>query len=100
MWKGVWKHVQNAQSIQIHPLHVQSLIQALWYVQCPMILLMDSEGPDQTAQMVQSDLGLHCPHLPKDRFRHCMARMDLLTFITLLADLVGDKLMIFFIFFP
>ena len=30
-----------------------------------MILFADSEGPDQTAQ---TDLGLRCPHMPKDMF--------------------------------
>ena len=34
-----------------------------------MILLADSEGPDQTAD-AQVDLGLHCPHKPKDMFSH------------------------------
>ena len=29
----------------------------------------DSEDPDQTARMqAQSDLGLHCPHMPEDSF--------------------------------
>ena len=32
-----------------------------------MILLADSEGPDQTA-LAQSDLGLRCPHMPEDMF--------------------------------
>ena len=30
-----------------------------------MILLTDSEGIDQTADP-QADMGLHCPHMPKD----------------------------------
>ena len=34
----------------------------------PMILLADSEGTDQAD--AQSDLCLHCPHLPKDTFSH------------------------------
>ena len=33
-----------------------------------MILLADSEGPDQIAD-VQADLGHHCPHMP-DIFSH------------------------------
>ena len=39
-----------------------------------MILLIDSEGPDQT---VQADLGLCCPHMPEDMFSHGMAQYDL-----------------------
>ena len=31
-----------------------------------MILLADSEGPDQTARM--PSLGLRCPHMPEDTF--------------------------------
>ena len=34
-----------------------------------MILLADSEGPDQTAEM-QTDLGLRCPHMLEDTFSH------------------------------
>ena len=53
-WKGVFEHAQNAQ-IQIHPTHAQSLIWVFalhWYIlECPMILLADSEGPDQPARM-------------------------------------------------
>ena len=52
--KGVFEHVQIAQ-IQIDIAHVQSLIRAFalhWYIlQCQMIMLADSEGPDQTARM-------------------------------------------------
>ena len=52
--KYVFEHAQNAQ-IHIHPTHAQSLIRAFavyWYIlSCPMILLADSEGPDQTARM-------------------------------------------------
>ena len=52
--KDVFEHVQNAQ-IQIHPTHAQTLIRGvslhLYILECPMILLADSEGPDQTARM-------------------------------------------------
>ena len=37
-----------------------------------MILLVDSEGLDQTAQ---ADLGLHCPHMPEDTFSHAAAHL-------------------------
>ena len=66
-WKYVFEHAQNAQ-IQIHPTHAQSLIRAFalhWYILlCPVILLADSEGPDQ------SDLGLRCLHMPEDTPSH------------------------------
>ena len=32
-----------------------------------MILLADSDGPDET---VQADLGLHSPHMPEETFSH------------------------------
>ena len=35
-----------------------------------MILLVDSEGPDQTARHMQADLGLCCLHMPEDLFAH------------------------------
>ena len=38
----------------------------------PVILLMNSEGPDQT---VQADLGLCCPHMLEDMFSHGMAHL-------------------------
>ena len=37
-----------------------------------MILLWDSEIPDQTAD-VYADQGLGCPQMPEDRFLHCAA---------------------------
>ena len=41
-----------------------------------MILLADSEGPDQTVQMdVQSDLGLRYLHMQKDTFLHATANI-------------------------
>ena len=36
-----------------------------------MILLADSEGPDQIARIAQAYLGLHCPHMPEDTFLQC-----------------------------
>ena len=42
-----------------------------YILEYPIILLVDSEGPDQTAD-AQADLGLRCPHMPEDTFR--MAR--------------------------
>ena len=39
-------------------------------LQYPVILLVDSEGSNQTALDVQADLGLYCPHLPEDTFSH------------------------------
>ena len=39
-----------------------------------MILLADSEGPVQTAD-VQVDLGLRCPHMPDDTFLHDVVLM-------------------------
>ena len=50
--KCVFEHAQNAQ---IHPTQSQSLVRAFdlhWCIlYCPMILLTDNEGPDQTARM-------------------------------------------------
>ena len=37
-----------------------------------MILLAGSEGPAETAD-AQADLGLHCRHIPKDKFSHGVA---------------------------
>ena len=61
------------------PAHAQSIIRAfafhsyiLWY---PMILLADSEGPDQTAQ---ADLCLLCPHIPEHTFSHGAAQVSAL----------------------
>ena len=51
--KGVFEHAQNTR-IQIHPAHMQSVTRAFslhWYIlQCSIILLADSKGPDQTAR--------------------------------------------------
>ena len=41
-----------------------------------MILLSDSEDPNQTAN-AQSDLGLRCPHMPEYTFSHGEARFSL-----------------------
>ena len=38
-----------------------------------MILLADSDGPDQA---VQADLGLRCSHMPKVRFSHGVAHIN------------------------
>ena len=38
-----------------------------------MILLADSESPDQTVSVPQADLGLCGPHMPEDTFLHCAA---------------------------
>ena len=35
-----------------------------------MILLSDSECPDQSAQKRRLIEGLHCPHMPEDSFSH------------------------------
>ena len=79
MWaepsENVFEHVQNAL-IQIHPTHAQNLIRAFslnWYIlKCAMNLLVDSEGPDQTAQMGRL-IWVFTVHIcPKTRF--CMAR--------------------------
>ena len=52
--KRVFELAQNAH-IQIHLTRTQCLIRAFalnWYILlCPMILLADSEGSDQTARM-------------------------------------------------
>ena len=60
------------------PVHAQSIIPTfalhsyiLWY---HMILLADSEGPDQAVD-VQAELGLRCPHMPKDTFSHGAAQV-------------------------
>ena len=54
---------------------MQSIIQAFalhsYILLYPMILLADSEGPDQIAD-AQADLGHHCPHTP-DTFSNGMA---------------------------
>ena len=39
-----------------------------------MIPLVESEGPDQTAE-AQADLGLRRPHMPEDTFSHGPAYM-------------------------
>ena len=39
-----------------------------------MILIGDSEGPDQIAD-AQADLGLCCPHIPEDTFPHGAAHI-------------------------
>ena len=48
-WKSAFKHTQNVQ-IQIKFADVQSIILAfalhLYILQYPIILLVDSEGPD------------------------------------------------------
>ena len=45
----------------------------------PIILLVDSEGPDQIARLTdaQADLSLCCLHVPKDRFSQGMVHMTL-----------------------
>ena len=48
----------------------------------PMILLVDSEGPDQTVQMnmlsAQADLG-HCSrHVPENTFLHGVTHLEML----------------------
>ena len=52
--KCVFDHAQNAR-IEINPTHAQSLNQVFalhWYIlECPLTLLADSKGPDQTARM-------------------------------------------------
>ena len=39
-----------------------------------MILLADSEGPDQTVD-AQASLGLHCLHMLEDMFSHGTAQL-------------------------
>ena len=55
-----------------HPAHAQSITWAIalhsYILSCPMILLVDTEGPDQ------SDLGLPCPHMPKDTFHMALTK--------------------------
>ena len=59
-----------------HPAHAQSIIRAFvlnsYNLRYPMILLADSEGPDQTSQAV---LGFRCLYMPEDSFSHSMAHM-------------------------
>ena len=78
-WKSVFEHAQNAQ-IQIHPAHVQSHIRLFalnWYLLwCQMILLADSEGPDQTARtrsLIWAFAVLICP---KTGFSHGEAQLS------------------------
>ena len=51
--KGAFERAKNAHSD--HPAHAQSIIRAFalhsYILKYPMILLADSEGPDQTARM-------------------------------------------------
>ena len=58
----------NSQNLD-HPVKPHNLIRTFavhrYILQYPIILQADSEGPDQTAHIVQSDLGLRCPHLPQ-----------------------------------
>ena len=57
-----------------HPVQAQSIIRAFalhsYILSYPVILVADSEGPDQTAQ---ADLGLRCPIMPEDTFSHDVA---------------------------
>ena len=50
-----------------------------------MILLADSEGPDQTCADAQADLGLRCPHMPEDTVSHGVAQMKA-TYNEILVD--------------
>ena len=43
-----------------------------------MIVLAESEGPDQTAQNAQAELGLRCLHMTKDTFSHGAAHISAL----------------------
>ena len=43
-----------------------------------MILLADTEGPDQCAD-AQADLGLRCSHMPEDAISHGAAFMIVMT---------------------
>ena len=73
--KFVFEHAQNSQ-IQSHPTHAQSHIGICfpfalhsYILQCPMRLLADSKGPDQTARMRRLILALAVRKCPKTRFR-------------------------------
>ena len=63
-WKSAFEHAQNAQIQTI--LCIWAFALYIFILYCPMILLADSEGPD---------MGLRCPHIPRDTFSHDEAHM-------------------------
>ena len=67
------EHAQNAQ-IQIHPTHAQTLIRTFalhWYnLYGQVIMLTDSERPDQTARMRRLIWAFAVRIMPKDTFSH------------------------------
>ena len=87
--KKYFEHVQNVLTHTI--LHVrQSLIKAFCsQLKHPKILFADSEGPDHCAD-AQPDLGLPCPHMPKDTFLHGVAHITL--YIYILTNVLLNKL--------
>ena len=48
-----------------------------------MILLVDSECPDQMAQKGQVDLCFHCSHMHKDMFLHGLAQIWIRSIISI-----------------
>ena len=64
-----------------YQVHAQRLIRVFalhWYMlwhRYQMILLADSEGPDQTERMRSLVWAFICPHMPKDTFLHDAAHL-------------------------
>ena len=71
-WKVVFEHAQNAR-IQIHRTHTRNLIRAFalhrCILKCPIILLADSEGSEQTVWMPRLIWPFALRICPKTRFR-------------------------------
>ena len=71
-----------------HPAYAQSSIRAfpfhLYIMEYTMILLANSECPDQTARNAQADLGRRCPHTPEDKFSHDAVHIRIYFTISLL----------------
>ena len=65
----------------VHPAHAQSNTRPFAVHSCilpyPMILIADSEGPDQTARMRRAIWALCCSHMPENRFLYGTAHLVL-----------------------
>ena len=76
--KSAYEHAQNTQSD--HTSHAQSIIRVFalnYYVlQYPMILLADSEGPDQTARMRRLIWAFATLIMPEKTFLHGAVPMN------------------------
>ena len=67
--KNAFEQAQNAHIQIVLRMRKISPGRSLSIPFYPMVLLADSEGPNQTAD-AQADLGLRCSHMPEDLFSH------------------------------